>query len=326
MTPAEKQQLNIQYLYRTENAWQFRVGERTQDYHTKSFPDAGRHSDISLDEARAYRDEYFIAHPHLRAFKPLLRLRLQRNNRSGIIGVNYTETKLPSGNIAQDWQMTCPRPGGGPPKTAGFSIKKYGETGALMMAVQARREATVEFLRIADSEDSRASIENLIGEYDDIIAELQASIKSGCDSALLAIIREARLDATSKRSEINARLGHHRFRRMVLDRWNKRCAATGSDIFVDASHIKPWRDCADFDRINPDNGIALSTLYHKAFDEGYVSFADDGLLLVSEEFRKRLERLGMNLSLRIEGLTEDHQPFLNHHRRYIFRMPKPEAV
>lgn len=37
MTSEEKEQLDIQYLYRGENLWQFRIAEHTPDYHTKRF-------------------------------------------------------------------------------------------------------------------------------------------------------------------------------------------------------------------------------------------------------------------------------------------------
>jgi hypothetical protein len=321
MTSAEKEQLDIQYLYRTENAWQFRVGERTPDYHTKSFADAGRHSDASLQEAREYRNDFFEKNPHLRPSRPILRRQLQKNNRTGIIGVNYAETKLPSGTIHRSWQMTCPHPthGSKKPKTAAFSIVKHGDAGALMMAVQARRDATLEFESVAQTREDHEDIKSLVGEYDDIIAELRESIEKGSDSPLLAIIQEARLDATSKRSEITVRLGQHRFRRLVLERWQSRCAATGADILVTAAHIKPWQVASNFDRINPDNGIALSLLYHRAFDLGYISFADDGTVLVSEVYRERLLKVGLNLSVKVSGLTEDHRPFLEHHRKQIFQ-------
>jgi len=326
MTSAEKEQLGIQYLYRGENLWQFRIAEHTPDYHTKSFSDSGRHSDVSLQEARDYRDAFFEKNPHLRPSRPLLRLSLQKNNRTGIIGVNYTESELPSGTIARDWQMTCPRPGGGPPRTAAFSIRKFGEARALMMAVEARRDATLEYKSIAKTESDFRDIQSLVGEYDDIISELRESIDKSSDSALLGIIREARLDATSKRSEITVRLGQHRFRRLVLGRWSGCCAATGADIMVTAAHIMPWQVASNFDRINPDNGIALSLLYHRAFDLGYISFADDGTVLVSEAYRERLLQVGLNLSVKINGLTGDHCPFLEHHRKQIFQVAKPSPA
>ena len=326
MTSEEKEQLDIQYLYRGENLWQFRIAEHTPDYHTKSFSDSGRHSDVSLQEAREYRNAFFEKNPHLRPSRPLLRMSLQKNNRTGIIGVNYSEPPLPSGTIARAWQMTCPRPGGGTPKTARFSIRKFGEARALMMAVQARRDATLEYKSVAKTESDHRDIQTLVGEYDDIIAELRESIEKGGDSALLGIIQEARLDATSKRSEINVRLGQHRFRRLVLTRWRGSCAATGADILVTAAHIMPWQVASAFDRINPDNGIALSLLYHRAFDLGYISFADDGNIIVSDTYRERLLRVGLNLSVKVSGLTEEHRPFLEYHRKQIFHIAKQSSV
>lgn len=88
---------------------------------------------------------------------------------------------------------------------------------------------------------------------------------------------------------------------------------------VTAAHIKPWQVASNFDRINPDNGLALSLLYHRAFDLGYISFADDGTILIAEAYRERLLRVGLNLSVKVSGLTEDHRPFLEHHREQIFQ-------
>ncbi|HEU6448526.1 MAG TPA: HNH endonuclease [Verrucomicrobiae bacterium] len=170
----------------------------------------------------------------------------------------------------------------------------------------------------SESSETGRCLTQLIGEYDDIIAELKQSLVDGVDSELLTIIREARLDATSKQTQIRVRLGQHRFRRLVLAHWKNCCALTGADILVEASHIKPWRNSSNFDRINPYNGIALSPLYHRAFDLRYISFAEDGSILVAEVFRERLVKIGLNLSARITGLTNDHQPYLEHHRKHIF--------
>jgi predicted restriction endonuclease len=170
-----------------------------------------------------------------------------------------------------------------------------------MKAVEARREATRDLMNASKSPAAIPSLQQLIGEYDDIVTELKQSLADGKDSELLKIIQEARLDATSKQAQITVRIGHHRFRRLVLEHWKSRCAVTGADILVDASHIKPWRICSDFDRINPYNGIALSPLYHRAFDLRYISFADDGSILVAEVFREQLERIGMNLSAKTTG-------------------------
>ena len=70
MSPDEKEQLDIAWLYRLDSrnthGWQFRIAEGTPDAHSKLFSDSGRHSDDALEEARAYRNAYLDAHPSLR--------------------------------------------------------------------------------------------------------------------------------------------------------------------------------------------------------------------------------------------------------------------
>jgi len=72
------------------------------------------------------------------------------------------------------------------------------------------------------------------------------------------------------------RKGQDYFRRMILTNYGCRCALTGIDIpqLLIASHIIPWEDKKHTqDRLNPCNGICLSALYNKAFDEGLISFS-----------------------------------------------------
>lgn len=330
MTTEEKEEMGIAWLYRLDSGnthgWQFRIAEGTKDAHSKLFSDSGRHTDAALVDACKYRDTYLAAHPELLASSAPVWLRLPKHNRSGILGVNYSETTLPSGTRYTSWQMTCPRPEGGTPRTARYSVAKFGETQALMMAVEARRDATRDLLLATESKQVARAIQQLIGDYDDIVSELRKSVSSGNDSELLTIIREARLDATSKQAEIRVRLGQHRFRRLVMAHWSGRCAVTGASILLAASHIKPWRDSSDFDRINPYNGLALSALYDHAFDAGYITFTEDGRLLAAPAYQSELERVGISLSARISAITADHHPYLRHHRDVVFRgRPTPEA-
>jgi hypothetical protein len=64
---------------------------------------------------------------------------------------------------------------------------------------------------------------------------------------------------TTRERLIDARLGQGRFRVGVASRWNGRCAVTGCAIpaVIRASHIKPWSECTDRERLNPANGIFL---------------------------------------------------------------------
>lgn len=70
-----------------------------------------------------------------------------------------------------------------------------------------------------------------------------------------------------------------------MSRLNACCPLTGitDPSLLRASHIIPWSKCeTDAERLNPDNGLLLSALWDAAFDEGLVSFTDDGRPIFSE--------------------------------------------
>jgi putative restriction endonuclease len=74
-----------------------------------------------------------------------------------------------------------------------------------------------------------------------------------------------------------ARLGQHRFARAVLDNYGGQCGFCGfapqhlpGHRLLIASHIKPWRDSSDRERLDPRNGIAACPVHDTAFDTGLL--------------------------------------------------------
>jgi putative restriction endonuclease len=51
-----------------------------------------------------------------------------------------------------------------------------------------------------------------------------------------------------------------------------------------ASHILPWAKNEE-ERLNPENGICLSSLHDKAFDKGYISINQKFEILISNELK-----------------------------------------
>src|SRR3977135_1680410 len=68
------------------------------------------------------------------------------------------------------------------------------------------------------------------------------------------------------------------FRDALMDYWGGRCPLTGitEPALLRASHIVPWAECDDAQRLDVHNGLLLSALWDAAFDAGLISFADDG--------------------------------------------------
>jgi hypothetical protein len=75
---------------------------------------------------------------------------------------------------------------------------------------------------------------------------------------------------------VQARVGQGKFRADVMRLWGRgeKCPLTEIDVpeLLIASHIKPWRDCDDSERLDPHNGILLAAHADKLFDRYLMSF------------------------------------------------------
>jgi len=89
---------------------------------------------------------------------------------------------------------------------------------------------------------------------------------------------------TERSGLVTSRVGQGWYRQEVLKKWGARCPITGVDLkaVLIASHIVPWKDCGDDERLDPENGILLSPSVDALFDRHLVSFSDSGALLRSK--------------------------------------------
>lgn len=118
------------------------------------------------------------------------------------------------------------------------------------------------------------------------------------------------------------RIGQDIFRAALIDYWQGRCAVTGLDVvpLLRASHIKPWAACAnDAERLDVFNGLLLAPHLDALFDGGWITFLDDGEMLISESLTPiRLQQLGIRPALRLEWTTDEHHSYLAYHRANLF--------
>ncbi|MGD9929638.1 MAG: HNH endonuclease [Mangrovibacterium sp.] len=130
------------------------------------------------------------------------------------------------------------------------------------------------------------SKEELLFESERILADLEhqtletkyAEVLSGTEN----------LKGETKTREVKTRVNQNIFRQIVLANYSSRCAITGIDLpdLLVASHIIPWAK-NEQERLNPENGICLSSLYDKAFDKGLIAFSEKYQILISGELQKR---------------------------------------
>ncbi|MFM7506882.1 MAG: HNH endonuclease [Rubrivivax sp.] len=92
---------------------------------------------------------------------------------------------------------------------------------------------------------------------------------------------------TERDARIKVRISQVRFRRWVLASYGGRCCVTGLQEarLLIASHIVPWSE-SPANRMNPRNGLCLSPLYDKAFDQGLITITPGSLKIrVSQQLR-----------------------------------------
>ena len=81
---------------------------------------------------------------------------------------------------------------------------------------------------------------------------------------------------------IKARRGQGLFKSRV-ELVEKACRITGlrRPEHLVASHIKPWRDANDSEKLDGYNGLLLSPHVDHLFDRHYISFTNQGKILIS---------------------------------------------
>lgn len=128
------------------------------------------------------------------------------------------------------------------------------------------------------------------------------------------------LEGKDKQALIKVRVNQGIFRKRLLNRYGKCCLCGVSDeAFLVASHIKPWSECEADEKLDPDNGFLLCPNHDLLFDQGYISFKDDGTIMIADSM-KALDRTFMNVrdDMRID-LNESNKKYLDYHRKHVFK-------
>ncbi len=158
------------------------------------------------------------------------------------------------------------------------------------------------------------------------VEEVEDKIRTSVGAELLddraeEIIRlRSDIGPVEKEHLIRARRGHGLFRRN-LEEIEGGCRLTQllDRRHLLASHIKPWRESNDAEKLDGFNGLLFSPHIAHLFDRGYISFADDGTLLISRHLNPRVLNVwNLETSAKIEAFRPEQRVYLDHHRREVF--------
>ena len=122
---------------------------------------------------------------------------------------------------------------------------------------------------------------------------------------------------TERRGLVTSRVGQGAYRKRIIHRWEYKCAVTGFDKLnvLIASHIVPWSESNDNERLDVHNGLLLSPTYDALFDKHLISFEDSGKIILSDNIElSAYLKIGVSGKERIADLSRYNHDYLARHR------------
>ena len=181
----------------------------------------------------------------------------------------------------------------------------------------------ISYLSVMKVKDSTGNILYYFRIFVDYKSDIVKYISPKESEAEDRINGSSTITTARKESLIQARIGQGLYRRKLLEE----CPFCPISLINDerlliASHIKPWVDSDDNEKIDPKNGLALCPNFDAMFDKGFMTFDPDKKLIVSPWISPmNQKRLGIYTGLRISKLPLDaeRELYMQYHREYVYK-------
>lgn len=155
-----------------------------------------------------------------------------------------------------------------------------------------------------------------IGFNPDVLEHRQIVLE---DQMIEKEIEAKQLVGEDRTAVVKARINQSVFRERLMRKYGK-CFLCGVDeeSLLIASHIKPWTDSNPEERVDEYNGLLLCPNHDKLFDRGYISFDDDGRIMISKVLSEN-NRVFLNInsdnSIEMDDITKS---YMKYHREKVF--------
>lgn len=176
-----------------------------------------------------------------------------------------------------------------------------------LIGYEARRTVDLGSAFVRDSATSERPAQALAEWEDHVRSEIQ---------------RDISIPETTRTQLVLARRGQGQFRDAV-SRIESHCRVTGVNRteHLIASHCKPWRDSDNHERLDGENGLLLTPSIDHLFDRGFISFENNGELIVSSVAHiPSLTRMGVPAGSKYNAgsFSEGQRRYLEYHRESVF--------
>lgn len=133
-------------------------------------------------------------------------------------------------------------------------------------------------------------------------------------------ISNSALKGEERNALVKVRINQSVFRDRLLKKFNTCCLCSlENKELLTASHIKPWSVSTAKEKLDIDNGLLLCPNHDRLFDGGFISFDDDGSIIISDRLSE-LDCLFTNVNKSMKILLSDKsRKYMEYHRKEIFK-------
>ncbi|QSX35344.1 HNH endonuclease [Shewanella avicenniae] len=158
---------------------------------------------------------------------------------------------------------------------------------------------------------------------DDLADEFALPLASEI-SEVLDFPFESNLSPAEALAIVKVRLKQAEFKANLFLLWEG-CSIDGIEIaanYLIASHIKPWAQASDSQKVSRYNGLLLPTNYDYLFDRHLISFNQHGMIMLHSlaELENLYGILGIDPEAKLSFLPEETMQFLSGHNEQFHQV------
>ena len=118
---------------------------------------------------------------------------------------------------------------------------------------------------------------------------------------------------------VKARIGQSKFKEGLIKKECKckLCGVTDKRFLI-ASHIKPWSQSDDMERLDLDNGFLFCPNHDALFDKGFITFDENGEIIISKQIDE-VTKVFLNINDGIQiRVSNGQRQYLEWHKNHVF--------